>query len=216
MHRSHPRRVVDAPQLQALLEDLTDPLATISEGDGNSEECCAQSTTFWYASCNFATVGRRQKMPPFFAQMASKQVAHFLKLKTRLLVLTGRFCRPKWDIASCNWYSKSGPLHKKKIDLLVNLSLFEGDGATSHSCTRTKGSIDASSSSLEVQMAYCFMTLVCKVGPFTQEKIYLLANLSFVRGAEGVGATSPSFSTVNESIDASNSSMEAPIATHHI
>ena len=36
--RSDPRRLVDAPQLQALLEDLTDPSATISEGDGNSKE----------------------------------------------------------------------------------------------------------------------------------------------------------------------------------
>ena len=27
-------------------------------------EGCAQSTTFWYASCNFAAAGRRQKMPP--------------------------------------------------------------------------------------------------------------------------------------------------------
>ena len=38
LRRSDPRRLVDAPQLQALLEDLTDPSATISEGDGNSEE----------------------------------------------------------------------------------------------------------------------------------------------------------------------------------
>ena len=38
LRRSDPRRLVDAPQLQALLEDLTDPSATISEGDGNSNE----------------------------------------------------------------------------------------------------------------------------------------------------------------------------------
>ena len=38
VHRSAPRSVVDAPQLPALLEDLTDPSATISEGDGNNEE----------------------------------------------------------------------------------------------------------------------------------------------------------------------------------
>ena len=36
--KSDPRRLVDAPQLQALLGDLTDCSATISEGDGNSEE----------------------------------------------------------------------------------------------------------------------------------------------------------------------------------
>ena len=39
--RSDPRRLVAAPQLQALLEDLTDPSATISEGDGNSKEDAA-------------------------------------------------------------------------------------------------------------------------------------------------------------------------------
>ena len=36
--RSAPRRVADTPQLQALLEDLAYPSATISKGDGNSEE----------------------------------------------------------------------------------------------------------------------------------------------------------------------------------
>ena len=41
-------------------------------------------------------------------------------------------------------------------------------------------------------------------------------NLLFVRGAEGDGAISPSFSTVNGSIDAPSSSLEAPIVTHHI
>ena len=38
VHRLGPRRVADTPQLQALLEDLADLLATVSEGDGNSEE----------------------------------------------------------------------------------------------------------------------------------------------------------------------------------
>ena len=36
--RSDPRRLVDAPQLQAVLEDLTDPSATIFEGNGNNKE----------------------------------------------------------------------------------------------------------------------------------------------------------------------------------
>ena len=36
--RSGPKRVADTPQLQALLEDLTDPSTTISEGDWNIEE----------------------------------------------------------------------------------------------------------------------------------------------------------------------------------
>ena len=38
MGRSGPKRLADTPQLQALLEDLTDPPAKISEGDGNIEE----------------------------------------------------------------------------------------------------------------------------------------------------------------------------------
>ena len=38
LHRSAPRRVSGTPQLQALLEDLTDPSATIHERDRNSEE----------------------------------------------------------------------------------------------------------------------------------------------------------------------------------
>ena len=38
MGRSGPKRVADTPQLQALLEDLTDRSAKISEGDGNIEE----------------------------------------------------------------------------------------------------------------------------------------------------------------------------------
>ena len=38
VHRSGPRKVADTPQLQALLEDLADLSATVSEGDGNSEE----------------------------------------------------------------------------------------------------------------------------------------------------------------------------------
>ena len=38
MRISAPRRVADTPQLQALLEDLADPSATIYERDGSSEE----------------------------------------------------------------------------------------------------------------------------------------------------------------------------------
>ena len=55
-----------------------------------------------------------------------------------------------------------------------------------------------------------------KLGSLHTEKIYLLANLSFVRGAEGDWATSPSFSIVNGPIDASSSSLEAPIATFYM
>ena len=47
IYRSAPRRAIDAPQLQELLEDLVDPSATISEGHGNREEdrvVCPTST----------------------------------------------------------------------------------------------------------------------------------------------------------------------------
>ena len=37
MGRSGPKRVADTPQLHASLEDLTDPSATIFEGDTNIE-----------------------------------------------------------------------------------------------------------------------------------------------------------------------------------
>ena len=66
--------------------------------------------------------------------------------------------------------------------LLANLSFVhgaKGDGTTSHSCTSTKGSIDASSSSLEAQIARCSMQLVCEVRDFTHRKT-LLACKSFV------------------------------------
>ena len=72
---------------------------------------------------------------------------------------------------------------RKEFYLLTNLSFVhgaEGDGETSHSYARTKGSIDTYSSSLEAQMARCFMKLVCEVAHFTRRKIYLPANLSFV------------------------------------
>ena len=38
MGRSGPKRVANTPQLQALLEDLTNPSATIYEADENIEE----------------------------------------------------------------------------------------------------------------------------------------------------------------------------------
>ena len=38
LHRSAPRRVAGTPRLQAPLEDLTDPSATVYEGDWNSKK----------------------------------------------------------------------------------------------------------------------------------------------------------------------------------
>ena len=60
------------------------------------------------------------------------------------------------------------------------------------------------------------MTSFCwkaKLGTLHTEKIYLLAILSFVRGAEGDEATSPSFVSENVAIDATRSSPEALGAT---
>ena len=61
-------------------------------------------------------------------------------------------------------------------------------------------------------MVHCFMQLVCEVRHFTHEKIYLLANLSFVHGVDSDGATSASLENTNGSIDASSSSLEAQMA----
>ena len=55
-----------------------------------------------------------------------------------------------------------------------------------------------------------------KLGTLHTEKNYLLANRSFVRGAEGDGQTYPSFTAENGLINASSSSLEAPIATFYM
>ena len=52
-----------------------------------------------------------------------------------------------------------------------------------------------------------------KLGTLHTDKIYLLAILSFVRGAKGDEATSPSFVSENAVIDATRSSPEALGAT---
>ena len=112
-------------------------------------------------------------MPPFLAHIAREQVGHPSKLNTHLVAFSGRLYRTKWHIPSCSWYVKLGTLHTKKNYLLANLLFphgLEGDGAMSHSCASTKGSIEASSSSLKAQMARCFMQLVCAVGLFTHRK----------------------------------------------
>ena len=53
------------------------------------------------------------------------------------------------------------------------------------------------------------MQLAGKAGHFTHGKNYLLPIFSFVRGAEGDKATSPSFVGENAAIDASSLSLEA-------
>ena len=92
------------------------------------------------------------------------------KLKTRLLALIERLCRPKYRGTLYNLYANFA--HGKKV-LLCN-SFFvcsrEGDGTTSPSCTSINWSIYASNSSLKVQMGCYFMQLVYKVGHFTHGK----------------------------------------------
>ena len=88
--------------------------------------------------------------------MASEQVGHPSKLNTRLLALTGRLCRPKWQVISCSWDANLGNVHTEINYLTAILSFVhgaEGDGATSPSCATVNGSIDASSSSLEASIA---------------------------------------------------------------
>ena len=90
----------------------------------------------------------------------------------------------------------------------------EGDEATSPSFASRHKSIDASRLSLEVQIERDFMQLAGRAEHFGHgKKNYLLAIFSFVRGAEGDEATSPSFASENAAIDASSSSLEALIAS---
>ena len=58
VRRSAPRRVADTSQLQALPEDLADSSATISEGDGNSEEDRAECLT----SCDEPATKRQRRV----------------------------------------------------------------------------------------------------------------------------------------------------------
>ena len=52
-----------------------------------------------------------------------------------------------------------------------------------------------------------------KLGTLHMEKNYLITFFTFVCGAEGDGAMSPSFVVENEAIEASSSSLEGLIAT---
>ena len=126
--------------------------------------------------------------------MASQQGVHPSKLKACLLPLTGRLCRPKWQVISGSSDAKLCNVHTKK-NYLVAILLFvhgaEGDRTTSPSFENINGSIDASSSSLEAQMARCFLQLVCKVGHFTHKKFYLLVNRSFVVAQKAMGKRLP-------------------------
>ena len=53
-------------------------------------------------------------------------------------------------------------------------------------------------------------------GVFTKANKYSFADLLLFESGEGDEATSPSFATENESIHASSSSLEAPIATYYM
>ena len=112
---------------------------------------------------------------------------------------------------------RRGPFYcRKKNYLLENFSILrlaEGDRATSSSSASRNGSIHASRLSLEAEIERYFMLLEGEGGHFTHGKNYLLPIISFVHGAEGDEATSPSFVGENAAIGASSSSLEALSAT---
>ena len=88
--RLDPRRLVDAPELQALLEDLTDPSATISEGDGNSEEDTA--------AANFQRTGHLARG---ISSAAMDEEAQFSAVDRRCRQQGGNQlpdCHPFWHI----------------------------------------------------------------------------------------------------------------------
>ena len=114
------------------------------------------------------------------------------------------------------WKAKLGTLHTEKNSLLALFTFVrgaKGDRATSPSSASRNGSIHASRLSLEAQMERDFILLEGEARHFAHGKNYLLAILSFVRGAEGDEATSPSFVSENAAIDATRSSLEALGAT---
>ena len=103
----------------------------------------------------------------------------------------------------------------QKIYLLAIFSILrlaKGDRATSFSFASRNGSIDASRLSLEAEMERYFMLLEGEGGHFANEKkTYLLVLFTFVHGAEGDRATSPSSASKNGSTDGSRSSPELQI-----
>ena len=103
--------------------------------------------------------------------------------------------------------------------LFADLLLFErgeGDEVTSTSFVAKNESIDASSTSLEAPNATHQMWWDANGSSLPMANKCSFANILLFESREGDEATSPSFTTENGSIDVSNSSLEAPIATHHM
>ena len=103
--------------------------------------------------------------------------------------------------------------------LFANLLLSEsgeGDETTSPSFPAENAVIDASISSLEAPIATFYMRGAANGSVFTTENKYLFADLLLSESGEGDETTSPSFPAENAMIDASNSSLEAPIATFYM
>ena len=129
-----------------------------------------------------------------------------LQVETGQLMLPNRRQKRKWNVTSCSWKAKLGTLHTEKNYLFAFLTFVHGgqsDRVASPSFARRNGSIDASKLSLKVQMERYFMVLEGYVGNFAHGKNYMLAIFTFVYGAEGDEAMSPSSSRRNRSIDAS-------------
>ena len=89
----------------------------------------------------------------------------------------------------------------------------EGGEATSPSFIAENAPIEASSSSLEGLIATQCMQRDVNSSTLPMANKYLFSNPQLFTNEEGKEATSSSFATENEAIDASNSSLEALIAT---
>ena len=108
--------------------------------------------------------------------------------------------------------------HGKQIPVCRSLLLKsgEGDEATSPCCATVNESIDASSSSLEASIPTQQMRGDANRSSFTTANKYLFADLLLFTSGKGDEATSPSCETVNGSIDAFSSSLEASIPTEQM
>ena len=134
------------------------------------------------------------------------------------LHITERLYKPKWHIASCSWYAKLDTLHMKENYLLANLSFVcgaESHGETSPSFSTVNGRLMLLACGWKLPL----QLITCKGdtnrSSLTMANKYLFVDLLFFESKEGNKATLPSFSGENWSIDAPNSSLEAPTTTHH-
>ena len=112
-------------------------------------------------------------VPLFVAQRATGQRRPLLQVETGRSMLPDRRQKRKLHVTSCSWKTKLGTLQTEKNYLLAFLTFVcgaEGDRATSPSSASGNGSIYASRSSPEAQIARYFLQLDDEVGHFTNGK----------------------------------------------